>query len=895
MNQSLPKDVVIPEDLLDDPVSTYNPRRSIASPDPGMSTSLPTIRALPPQSAERSAAKSVQTVDDLELTEPLAHGGFGDIYLGVQASLERVIAIKRLRRDRLHDLDEDEQRGLARLFHQEALTTANLEHPNIVPVYQLGVDATGSSMIGMKLVRGRPWNELIRSELDRPMAEYLGRHLPILIAVSQAVAFAHSKGVLHRDLKPHQVMVGEFGEVLLMDWGLAAGFPDSDLDRRIGNGGSSSPRVEIAGPPSGAAGTPSFMAPEQTRGKPEQLGPWTDLYLLGGTLYYVLTGSPPHEASDSIAAFVRAAAGEIKPPSERFPERGIPHELETLVLGVLHPDPGCRKPATVRDFIHAIEEYLSGATRQRRSQRLTDEVASCAASLDYSELSRRLSVLREARTLWPENTRAEALHRTTLLTYTEAALAQNDLVLARLHAEQLPTEPVTTDLVGRIDSAVARRRARARQRRFALAGMVILALLLLAGSLQYLSAERKASERLASQRDAARRARADAEGLMTFMLEDLQDSLRSIDRVDLLAPLARRANEYYSNRDPAEMSSAEKANRGVAFSSIRDTLQIQGDIEEAIAAGRQAVAVFDGLLAAEPESLERLLDYLEAVRTVAWALNDFGDQAGALMTYIEVREKAESALETRPGNKDLSWILSATLDGIGIAYYDRGELDRALGAFSRSASVLETLRQVDPSPELDFTLSGIELRRAVTLHDSGRLEAALEAIERSRGLIKEVGRRSPEPQQILTVGFTESIRGDILASLGRHEEGARALRALQPQLHAQVALDPTNAERRYLVANLELTLGELEDALGHHAAAHAAWNRLVELLEPEREQTDHTYLLDVLVRGLLRLNRVDEARPIAIDLLNKGWNHRDFSRLAGRYGIAVEEATTDQK
>ncbi|MEM7352818.1 MAG: protein kinase [Acidobacteriota bacterium] len=882
----------IPEDLAEDPNLSYNPTRSTLLGRSYLPTSFPTAPAVPASAATPSPAASstkLPTGDRLELREPLAKGGFGDIWIGIQESLDRRVAIKRLREDRVDGASDAECRELERMFRQEALTTARLEHPNIVPVYQLGSDTDGRPLLGMKLVRGQPWSKLLRADRDQPVNEFLVRHLPILIDVAQAVAFAHSKGVLHRDLKPQQVMVGEFGEVLLMDWGLASTFPTAETHGASLSADPADSATSSLGPPSqGAAGTPSFMAPEQARGEPNELGPWTDLYLLGGILYYLLTGSPPHKASSGADALTKAARGEITRPSAQAPDRSIPGELEELVMGILRPDPVDRRPGDALGFIAAVQAYVSGASRRQRSRALTSELSESAAPLDYSDFSRHLSRLQEARALWHDNPQIAPLQRDALAAYAEAALAKRDLTLARLQAEQLPAGSLRDELLRRIEAAVSRRQALARQRRFALRGVAALGLMLVAGGIFYLVEQRRAGDRLLHQRDAARQARADAEGLMTFMLEDLWWRLREIERIELLAPVARRAEAYYSTRDPAEMSIAERLNRGAAFSTIGQTLQAQGEIEAAIAAHHQAAEVFRLLHEQEPDVPEHQLGYLAALAEAAQGLNDIGDKDAAILTYGEVREACLRALARRPHDGDLELLLLRAHDGAGVALYDQGELAKARQAFAEAAEIAQRRWQTDPHLDHAVDLGEIRLRLAVALHESGEIDAASREIERAVELVEEARRQAPGQDALLfTVGFARSVWAEMLSELGEIEKGARMLRELMPEMHRLAAEDPENAEWRYVLAEVELTFASLEQARGRDVAARAAWQRVVNLLAPFRDHTDNGYLLDRLVRALLQLNRVDEARPVALGLLEKDWSHRDFVELCREYGIAL--------
>ena len=868
-----------------DPLLTYDPTRaSILKPLRDQTLLDTAIQQAPPAegAADMPRREPVES-GGFRLTEPLAQGGLGDVWVGVQRSLDRVVAIKRLREDRLAEASLDQRERLEEMFRQEALTTARLEHPNIVPVYALGADPLGQALLGMKLVRGQPWDELVKEDAGLPVEQFLARHLPILIQVAQAVAYAHSEGVLHRDIKPQQVMVGKFGEVLLMDWGLAIPFAEPADE---GGADSSPPAgsgvVTIPGP----AGTPSFMAPEQAQGQPEDLGPWTDLFLLGGTLYFLLTGTPPHRARNGLAAMAKAARGELEPPQERVPERKLPEELCRLTLGVMAERPEDRDPRTVTEFIEALQAYLSGATRRRQSRLLAKEVKEQLDSSRcgvYSEFSHSLSRLRQAETLWPENPQVAQLREIVLGDYSEAALIQGDLALARVQAVRLPEGRYRSGLLGRIDRALERQRTSERQRRQAQGAMVVLGVLLLLGGLHYGFEQRKAAERLRHERDAARAARSEAEGLMTFMLEDLWSGLMSIERTDLLMPVARRAAGYYAAREVAELSPTERLNRARAFTTVADALHLQGDTQEAIEIFRRALEEFGELLAAAPGDQERLVSYVTTSNALAWALNDVGHWEGALATYDQVEELCRRWLEENPGDLEVMSLLLNVHDGAGIVLYDRGDLVAAGERFQRAARLGHEVLRRDPSFEVHFALLNAEFHHGVVLMDTDHPAKALVEFERAL----EISKDGPVPENSPDLALLRIIRARALAVLGRVEEGLEALHLLTPYLERRLQEDPANAERRYLLTQLELERGKIEDFRGRKRAARASWQRVVDLVKPIRETTDHHYLLDSQVRALFYLGRVEEARPVAEKLLARGWTHDGFVELCGLHGVAT--------
>lgn len=250
--------------------------------------------------------------DRYELLGEHAHGGLGTILRARDRELGRSLAIKQMRAPHA---------DAAARFVREALVTARLEHPAIVPVHEAGRWETGEPFYAMKLVSGRTLKEVVAetSTLVERMAL-----LPNIIAVVDAIAYAHSEGVLHRDLKASNVLIGAFGETIVIDWGLA-----KDLTRPDEPGGDSSPyRVNADYTVAGAVvGTPGFMPPEQARG--EEVDERADVYALGALLYYTLTGAVPHEGSSSAQVLDRARTQAPRPLAERVP--GVPPDLAAIV------------------------------------------------------------------------------------------------------------------------------------------------------------------------------------------------------------------------------------------------------------------------------------------------------------------------------------------------------------------------------------------------------------------------------------------------------------------------------------------------------------------------------------------------------------------------------------
>src|SRR5947208_8652483 len=284
------------------------------------SESLEQSLVIQPRSLRQGEASlSANERIDYSLLKKLGEGGMGIVYAARQQSIRRVVALKMLKK-------AGEQESFQReKFLAEAVITGDLEHPNIVPIYDLGRDETGAVFYAMKHVKGTPWDKLI--------SKYsLHENLECLMKVADAIAFAHSRDVVHRDLKPENVMIGDFGEVLVMDWGLA---------------------LILGSPPANVAmgGTPGYMAPEMAMGPIDAIGFHSDIYLLGAILYEIVTGQRAHTGKTITRCLMAAAKNEIVPTEKTG-------ELVDIALKAMATKPEDRYHS-VRDFQKAVRAYQS--------------------------------------------------------------------------------------------------------------------------------------------------------------------------------------------------------------------------------------------------------------------------------------------------------------------------------------------------------------------------------------------------------------------------------------------------------------------------------------------------------------------------------------------------------
>ena len=277
----------------------------------------------------------------------------GELGRGGMAVVKRVFDPRMLRHTALKALDQDSisQDTISR-FIDEAQITGQLEHPGVVPVHEFGIDASGQLYLNMKLVQGRSLADVIdEAGAERLAPNRLGHVVEILLKVADALSYAHSRGVVHRDIKPANVMVGDFGQVYLLDWGVAqvsGTAPDSVTLTRDLN-----PAEDV----DAIIGTPAFMAPEQARSM--DVDERTDIFGLGGLLYYALAGRPTYGDTSPANAVFRAIGGDIPPLPDTDMGHNVPRSLASIAMKALAYDPANRFQ-TAEEFRGALEQFLRG-------------------------------------------------------------------------------------------------------------------------------------------------------------------------------------------------------------------------------------------------------------------------------------------------------------------------------------------------------------------------------------------------------------------------------------------------------------------------------------------------------------------------------------------------------
>ena len=335
---------------------------------------------------------ATEVVGRFVLAEELGRGGMGRVVAARDPRLRRTVAIKLMKHP------GGSEASLAR-FVAEAQVTGQLDHPNIVPVHELGVTVGGEPWFAMKRVQGRSLGEVIRDLRAQvpPVRERWSRHrlLAAFVQVCNAIAYAHDRGVLHRDLKPSNIMLGSFGEVLVMDWGVAGLMgrdepqvplelaqtlvPDADAPF-ASSGGSASEAVDrstvMRTQEGSTVGTPGYMSPEQTGGDLATLDGRSDVFSLGAILYEILTLQRAYSGPNLFAVVHALMKGPPTRPAERAPEQVIPDEIADVAMRALSMQPEDRHQ-TAAELGEAVQAFLEGSRRRAEAAARVSYVIDC--------------------------------------------------------------------------------------------------------------------------------------------------------------------------------------------------------------------------------------------------------------------------------------------------------------------------------------------------------------------------------------------------------------------------------------------------------------------------------------------------------------------------------------
>ncbi|MCR9248268.1 MAG: serine/threonine protein kinase [bacterium] len=694
--------------------------------------------------------------------EELAQGGMGTIRRVWDRDLRRPLAMKMLRQ---RCGDGTDAADLISRFLEEAQITSQLAHPGIVPVHELGLTAAGNPYFTMTLVRGRNLKEIIDSTRGQRASRHIGRLLGILAKACDAVAYAHSEGVIHRDLKPSNVMVGKFGEVFVMDWGLArvSGTPDRhDIRLRTrpdDNSSIRSPRRDLAEhDPDGALvtmdgdviGTPAYMAPEQARGEVNELGPRSDVYSLGAILYHMLTGRPPYarsaDAMTTDSVLERVLAGPPAAVARNCTD--VPPELAAICEKAMAraPEHRYRSALEFGNDLHAflegrvVEAYEAGSLAQARKWVQRNRglaIASCTAltalivglvlSLVFMQQADDQAALAQRNATRAEasfETAFEAVRRmltrvglNTLVDVPQMDLARRELLQDALQLDRRLLEMRPDDPAVQREIALAHVRIGTNERRLG----------------DYVAAELALQQ---GERDLARLATESpgdfavvmATGLVRIELGNLAaargnqtEAIGSIQ--DGLQRLASASSTHPDHPDLQALQ-ADALGRLAACLHERDS---EEDAEAATAAMRRAVAIRGRLANRDPSPL-REREHASAMVMLATTLPHATAEKEPLLR--EARRQFERLLHRDSHDRHLRFALADACNRLGLQQKRKQQHEAAEHNFERAIEIRRTLARDWPlNPLYESELAGALSNYGDLLRINGSLPTARELLE----------------------------------------------------------------------------------------------------------------------------------------------------------------------
>ncbi len=777
-------------------------------------------------------------------------GGLGEVFVAFDEELRREVALKQIRPEHA-----GQERSQAR-FLLEAEITGGLEHPGIVPVYGLGRHADGRPYYAMRFVQGNTLQEAIaqfhgagsprRDPGERTLA--LRQLLRGLIDVCNALAYAHSRGVLHRDLKPANILLGPFGETLIVDWGLAKPMAGPDL---AGSKSVAALRPSLAGDlaltqTGSALGSPGFMSPEQAAGQVDRVGPPSDVYSLGATLYCVLTGRAPIEERDIEKALQKAQAGDFAPP--RQVQREVDGGLEAICLRAmaLRPEdryPSCRALADDLDRWMADEPISAWreplARRARRWARRNRTAATAAAVALVAGVVGLAAVL-------AVQTRANGRLQQANTNLAQANLREQQRFNLAMEAIKLFQGEVGDDLVLKADQFKPLRDR------------------LLRGAADFYG---KLEGMLKGQSDRASRA---AMGDAYFELGELTSKIGNRP-----AALAAHRKGLAIRRELASEAAGDDVVRGDlarSLSSISGLLDGTGNSAEALARAEEARDLLEGLPLSGPKSDGRRALLGSVYKQVGDVLRGTGKTAAAMLAYERSVETLTRLADDNPAVTEFRRRLAESHFGIGNLRLNTGKKAEALESYEKALAIQQKLADDNPAvTDFRSRLAASHTNIGIQQMFTGKPVEAMESYRRALAIRQKLADDNPAVNDFrsrLAISYTNI--GVLQSNTGKPVE---ALESYRRALVIQQRLaddNPAVTVFRFLLADIFTNLGSLlvhngraTEALAEFLREEAIRTKLVQdnpLAPHFRERLANCE--NNTATALLRLGRPAEARAL---------------------------------
>jgi serine/threonine-protein kinase len=757
-----------------------------------------------------------------QILRPHAEGGIGQVFLAQDGELHRQVALKEIMPRHAGD-----QESRAR-FVQEAEITGGLEHPGIVPVYGMGRYPDGRPYYAMRFIPGQNLQEALdrlheEKGLSARRCMAFRQILRRFLDVCNAVAYAHSRGILHRDLKPSNIMLGQFGETLVVDWGLAKAMDRAEplpaADRSRAPGFAPAPTCPLkprtASQPTQhghAIGTPAFMSPEQAAGKVDALGPTTDVYSLGAVLYVILTGRAPFDGEIS-AVLRRVQRGEFPAPRRVNPQ--TPRALEAVCLKAMAKRAADRYP-TAQALAADVEHWLSDEPVTARADSRTERLArwarnhrSLVVGVTATILVAFITLSAANLALLAANTR-ERFARQQAAEKAQEASQQRDLV--REHYEV--ALDALNELVFGIQNQLYERPA-SQELRSNLLDKASQGLQKLLGKSDHQPPGAHVAliwvhlhrGDMALQKGATAEARQDFE-------------------------TARKVANDLVTAEPA--SAQARRELAVCHEKIGDILLMEGDCDGALCAFRAGLAISKQLSVEQPRSSQAQRDLSVSHAKIGDVLVYRGDASGACQSYGAALKIHQALAAAEPNNCQAQRDLAFSYSKLGSVLLQQNDTQAAQVAYRAAMKIRRNLADADPTCTnslRDLSLSHDNLGDVASRR--GDHAAALTEYRAAKAIRTRLASGAPdgsEAQRDLAV--SENKIGEALLQQGDVKDAVEAFRQ-----GLEISRKRADADGASLQAQRDLSVchNKLGNALLRSGSSKAALDNYLAAFEIDRK------------------------------------------------------------
>jgi serine/threonine-protein kinase len=798
-----------------------------------------------------SVSSATSAGQRFRVLRPHAKGGLGEVFVALDAELNREVALKEIQ-DR--HADDADSRGR---FVLEAEITGGLEHPGIVPVYGLGTYANGRPYYAMRFIRGDSLKEAIeRFHADESLRRRSGQRslelrklLRRFVDVCNAIEYAHQRGVLHRDLKPGNVMVGKYGETLVVDWGLAKPLGRPDAHEATGEGEHPLVPTSASGSaetmPGSVVGTPAYMSPEQAAGDVGRIGPSSDVYSLGATLYGLLTGTTAFQDRD-VGRILRAVQrGEFPPPRRVDPS--IPPALEAVCLKAMALRPEDRYPSP-RALADDLERWMADEPVLARVEPWTDRL--------------RRWLRRHRTAVWTAATGlviAVAAMGMILVLQTRA----NAHLRAANEAERRATERARGRLGLAMDAVRAYHTGVTEDVLLRQPEMKSIQSRLLRTPLAFYEGLRADLESGGDTRPEDRRNLSDA----YFNLARLTEKIGA--RSDSEAALLKAAEICQKLLDESPGSAAERAALARVWRALGARYAMTNKFDEAEAYLRRALREFRDLDRSGRGAVEARSDLGTALLELGTLHSSAGRLEQARDSFAEAGDVLRQLSGSGQGSPETDTLLIKVLSNAGLVFNGLQEPDKAERVLRECVDLADRLTEKDPKrfESREIQANGL-LNLGFHLGRVNRYAEAEPVMARAEAILLALTREMPAVAQWQTLlGTAQNTQATIYQATGRRREAEESYRrALEvyERLDKAYPDEPRYATRKgAIMLNLALFPAEGQAAEGAVALIGEAVATLERVLAAQpRDSMARTFLLAALsgrAETLERLGRHTQA------------------------------------